>query len=558
MMAWILGALSIASGVLLAAVGGILGDEIRGWMDLAPHGILRMAASQLDAEQYETIYAAEWLPELIYILKKTESRPITRFVRGVTYSLGLVVSARRIARQLDRELEPGRAASSRMPGLLRTGDRSASWPVLRLPQFRLYFAGSLTSSLGSGLQNTAQMVLVYQLTHSISALGLITLIQFSAVLVIGPWAGTLAARLGGKRLLILSQLISAAFAGTLAFMQMRGIITERLMITGMMGMGLAFAFALPLQTEIVTYLVPEADTRAAMAMNSVSYTVGWTLAPILSVGVFWALGAAFAFILSAISFVIFAITVRRLPPDLWSGARSAERSSPRASLLLALMRPRILLLLAMVAAITMADDPLFTLGSTLARRVLAISSAWPIYFLSAVCVGAFIGAFVPTTRSMRPQSASRWLAISLLVLALSVVMFTANIAAWLSLVAAVVAGLAILLTAAAAQTLLLKIAGPQRAVQVIVLWAVAWAGTRPLATIADEWITGHLGSFQAGLVLTSPAIALATLEIFLRPNYRNHLRKYVRWRVTSTGIGFAPNGVVPNRDPGSSMQVSAP
>src|SRR5690348_10473463 len=44
--------------------------------------------------------------------------------------------------------------------------KSASWHILRQRHFLVYFVGSLVSNLGTWLQNTTQMLLAYQLTHS--------------------------------------------------------------------------------------------------------------------------------------------------------------------------------------------------------------------------------------------------------------------------------------------------------------------------------------------------------------------------------------------------------
>ncbi len=109
----------------------------------------------------------------------------------------------------------------------RAEGKSASWYVLKQRRFLVYFGGSLVSNLGTWLQNTAQMLLAYQLTHSAFAVGLITCAQFSGFLVVGPWAGALADRLGGRRVLIGAQFVSAAVAGTLAYMQFNGMLTER-------------------------------------------------------------------------------------------------------------------------------------------------------------------------------------------------------------------------------------------------------------------------------------------------------------------------------------------
>jgi predicted MFS family arabinose efflux permease len=403
----------------------------------------------------------------------------------------------------------------------RAEGKSASWYVLKQRRFLAYFGGSLVSNLGTWLQNTAQMLLAYQLTHSAFAVGLITCAQFSGFLVVGPWAGALADRLGGRRVLIGAQFVSAAVAGTLAYMQFNGMLTERPLVIGALAMGLAFTFVLPVQTAMVPRLVPESDTKAAMAMNSVSYNAGRTLAPVLCVVVLASIGAAWAFTLNAISFVVFAATIIAVHPS--SSATSQRRAHDWLGLRIAVWQPRILLLLAMVAAVTIADDPILVLGPALAHRIPAASSVWPAYFLSALGMGTVLGALVPT----KPSTARR-AAVPLLALALSVVVFTSGIATWLSLLAALAAGLAALLTGAAAQALLLESAGPRHATQVMALWAIAWAGSKPIASLADGWLASHIGVFRAGIALAIPALAVALLELFLWPGVRNWLKNRMR------------------------------
>jgi hypothetical protein len=102
MTAWVWAALVGAASLITAALGDLVSEELRGWLDLVPNAILRLAATMLDPAQRETIYQDEWLPELCYILRGTESRPITRLIRGTTYAAGLLISARRIGRISDR------------------------------------------------------------------------------------------------------------------------------------------------------------------------------------------------------------------------------------------------------------------------------------------------------------------------------------------------------------------------------------------------------------------------------------------------------------------------
>jgi hypothetical protein len=175
----------------------------------------------------------------------------------------------------------------------------------------------------------------------------------------------------------------------------------------------------------------------------------------------------------------------------------------------------------MVAAVTIADDPVLVLGPALAHQVLAVSSRWPAYFLSALGLGTVLGALVRT----RPSTARR-AAVPLLVLGLSVVVFTSGIAAWLSLLAALVAGVAALLTGAATQVLLLQNAGPQQAASVMALWAVAWAGSKPVASFADGWLASTLGVRWAGLLLATPALAVAVLELHLSEGLKQKLKDF--------------------------------
>jgi hypothetical protein len=44
------------------------------------------------------------------------------------------------------------------------------------------------------------------------------------------------------------------------------------------------------------------------------------------------------------------------------------------------------------------------------------------------------------------------------------------------------------------------------------LWAVAWAGTKPIASITDGWLASTVGVHWAAVVLAAPAFGIAVLE----------------------------------------------
>jgi hypothetical protein len=100
-------------GVLVAVLGELINEEIRGWIDYLPRVILQLVARRLDPAGKITIYEDEWLPELTCILRGADARPISRVILGVKYSAGLLIKARRIASHLHRET----AQASLTPGL---------------------------------------------------------------------------------------------------------------------------------------------------------------------------------------------------------------------------------------------------------------------------------------------------------------------------------------------------------------------------------------------------------------------------------------------------------
>jgi MFS family permease len=401
----------------------------------------------------------------------------------------------------------------------RGSDPRGSWRVLRTPVVRAYFIASTISNLGTWLQNTAQLLVAYQLTHSAFDVGVITSLQFSGFLTVGPWAGSVAQRIGRRKVLIASQVASALVAGGLAALDISGHLTKANLGAGALAMGLAMTFALPVQTSMLSALVSDRDKKAALAMNSVSYNAGRTLAPVLCLALLASIGTGWAFALNAATFVLFALTIAIVYPKEPAGRQEYARTW--AVLSIVIERPRIMLLLAMVAAVTFADDPVLVLGPSLAHQI-GIPDIWPAYFLAALGLGTVIGALFPAR-----HTPARRAVIPLAVLAGSVVIFSLGLSVWASIVAAAIAGTAGLMTGSAAQALLLREVDPRRAIQVMALWAVAWAGTKPLASLADGWLASRLSIQWAAAILALPALSIVVVELFLRPGLRLRLKQYM-------------------------------
>ena len=449
------------------------------------------------------------------------------------------------AEQEDIETSPSRTGQT--PPVTHRKTRRSAWLLLSQPRFRLYFLGSLTSNLGTWLQSTAQILIAYEVTHSVFTVGLVTSAQFAGMVLVSPWAAVVADRVGTKTLLIGTQGASALVALYMAWRYYTGLLGVHTLVFGALALGFAFALSLPVQAALVPALVDPSDATAAVKMNSVSYNAGRALAPALCVPVMALVGHDIIFLLNAVSFIIFAVCVALALSGRRPAAGKAEAvtchaadepTGPRRTrvtdgIVIALRQPRILLLLAIVATVTLADDPILVLSPALAVK-LHLSNAWTGYFIAALGWGSVLGSLPPTsTRDNGMASASRRAAISLLILGLSVALFALGFRSQVSLLAACAAGAAGLFAGTAAQAALLQHHQNERSsiptiASVAALWAIAWAGTKPFASLLDGMLASHLGIQITGIALALPAIIIALCEICIPQRCKVPMRTSVK------------------------------
>jgi MFS family permease len=343
--------------------------------------------------------------------------------------------------------------------------------------------------------------------------------------------------------LICTQLASAAIAGALAWLKFTGHLTVPALALGALLTGLATTFALPVQTTLLSALVRPEESKAALAMNSVSYNLGRTVAPALCLAIMATIGAAWNFAFNGLSFLVFAAVVAACCPARTIVRQELVRARAVASI--ALRRPRILLLLAMVAAVTFGDDPIFVLGPSVAHG-MGVPSFWPAYFLTGLGVGTIVGALVPRRgfasapiivrgeRRPAEPAHTRRAALPLVALAIAVVMFAVAPGPWVSAAAAAVAGIAGLVTGSTAQALLLQLATPANALQVMALWGVAWAGTKPIASLIDGAVASQFGITTAAVLLVIPAFTIGMAEICLNKSQKDRLKaRMSQWNGTA-------------------------
>ena len=105
------------------------------------------------------------------------------------------------------------------------------------------------------------------------------------------------------------------------------------------------------------------------------------------------------------------------------------------------------------------------------------------------------------------------------------VVFVSAPSVWVSLAAALAAGVTCLLANSMTRTLLSRAAGVDQA-SVMAVWAIAWAGSKPLASITDGLLAGLIGVRPTGMLLALPAfLPIAVLAGLAWKSKRSHGRR---------------------------------
>jgi len=201
---------------------------------------------------------------------------------------------------------------------------SPTFQALRIRNYRLYATGGVVSNVGTWMQRVAQDWLVLQLSgHSGVALGITTGLQFLPMLLLAPFAGTLADRYSKRKVLIATQAFMATVGLILGLLDISGVVQVWHVYALALLLGVGAACDAPARQSFVIEMVGRDDLPNAVGLNSASFNLGRVIGPSLAGVLIVLVGTGPVFLINAASFgaVIFALT-RMRPSELMPMPRS--------------------------------------------------------------------------------------------------------------------------------------------------------------------------------------------------------------------------------------------
>lgn len=232
-----------------------------------------------------------------------------------------------------------------------TVERVPMFASFGLHNYRLFWTGGFISNVGTWMARVAQdwLVLTILTDNSSLALGIVTGLQFLPMLLLAPWAGSMADRFDKRRILLLTQTAMTITGLALAGLVFSGYVALWHVYLLATLQGAAAAFDGPARQAFAPEMVPRRLIANAVGLNTTSFHAARLIGPaVAGLTIAW-WGVSLALLLNALSFVavIAALLLMRVD-ELVPGPITRAKGAVREGLVYIRQRPEIMVVLFVV------------------------------------------------------------------------------------------------------------------------------------------------------------------------------------------------------------------
>jgi len=186
---------------------------------------------------------------------------------------------------------------------------------LKHPVFRNVWFASMASNFGGMIQSVGAAWLMASIAKEADTVALIQASVTAPIMLFSLIAGALADTLDRRRMMLAAQGFMLAASVGLAVCTFTGQITPWLLILFTFLIGCGSAFNGPAWQASVGEMVPRSDLPSAVALNSMGFNIARSLGPAVGGAIVAAIGAAFAFVLNAVSYIGLIFVLARWKPS---------------------------------------------------------------------------------------------------------------------------------------------------------------------------------------------------------------------------------------------------
>lgn len=388
------------------------------------------------------------------------------------------------------------------------------FPVLRHRNFRLYVVGQGLSFVGFWMQSVAQGWLVYRLSGSAFALGVVAFAAYAPVLAVAPLAGVAADRVRRYHLVVLTQVLLMLIALALGLVVGSGQATVPLIVAAAAATGVVSAFDIPARQSFLVEMVGPEDLPGAIALNASIFNAARMVGPAVAGLLVAEVGEGPCFLLNAASYVAVLLALARMRLER---PAAAPASSPTTGFVAGVRyvrgQPVLRTLLLLLGVVGSLGFPWVILLPVFAGEVFHVGPRGYGLLLAAAGIGAVLSGLRLASRRYSRLEHRRNLLIGLTSLGCGVVGLALSRSVVVAMAAQALAGFGMIRYVATTNTLLQLVVEDRYRGRVMGLYTVTFLGTAPLGSLVlgavAERAGAPAGAFLSGSVSLAAAAWLA-------------------------------------------------
>lgn len=266
--------------------------------------------------------------------------------------------------------------------------------------------------MGTWMQIVAQGWIVYALTDSALMLGLVTFTALLPVIPISLVAGVLSDRYPRRKLMMVTESVLMLQAFAMAALIWLDVIQVWHIILLSFILGAAAAMEQPTRLAIVADIVGDDDLSNAVALNSGGNNTARIIGPSIAGLIIATYGGAACFLINGITYLVFilALFAIRVPHQSRSSDQERFVTSLSDGFKYILQSKVILGLLFIISVASFLTIPYIALMPVFAKDILQVGADGLGFMLTAVGVGAILGALL--VAYLQPGRRGKWLTIA--------------------------------------------------------------------------------------------------------------------------------------------------
>jgi MFS family permease len=384
------------------------------------------------------------------------------------------------------------------------------FPVLRHRNFRLYVVGQGLSLVGFWMQSVAQGWLVYRLSGSAFALGVVAFAAYAPVLAVAPLAGVAADRVRRYHLVVLTQVLLMLIALALGLVVGSGQATVPLIVAAAAATGVVSAFDIPARQSFLVEMVGPEDLPGAIALNASIFNAARMVGPAVAGLLVAEVGEGPCFLLNAASYVAVLLALARMRLERPAAApASAPTTGFVAGVRYVRGQPVLRTLLLLLGVVGSLGFPWVILLPVFAGEVFHVGPRGYGLLLAAAGIGAVLSGLRLASRRYSRLEHRRNLLIGLTSLGCGVVGLALSRSVVVAMAAQALAGFGMIRYAATTNTLLQLVVEDRYRGRVMGLYTVMFLGTAPLGSLVLGAVAERAGAPAAAFLSGSVSLAAA-------------------------------------------------